>query len=156
METWSHEHIDNLPKNGFMTFDKFTCTKTALGGHFQLTSQTLVFNGQFSFVLTMQNIIFPIFGRLIFCIWDHDKTTWRYGWIVSSPRNMPMLPNEFYHQNNPSFPLHVGISKCLFNFLNLTLNQFSCVLKMQNNIFLTFGRFISLSLNTPKDKWDRG
>ena len=50
--------------------------------------------GQISFVLTMQNIIFPIFGRLIFFIWDHDKTTWRYGWIVSSPSNMTMLPND--------------------------------------------------------------
>ena len=33
-----------LPKNGSMTFDKFTCTKTDLGRHFQLTSQTHVFN----------------------------------------------------------------------------------------------------------------
>ena len=58
--------------------------------------------GQFSFVVTLQNIIFPIFDRLIFWIWDHHKTTWRYGWIFSSPRNMTMLPDEFYHQNNPS------------------------------------------------------
>ena len=36
--------MDNLPKNGSMTFDKFTCTKTALGGHFQLTSQIPSFN----------------------------------------------------------------------------------------------------------------
>ena len=51
--------MDNLPKNGAMKFDKFTCTNTALGRHFQLTSQTPVFNtSQFSFVLTMQNIIF--------------------------------------------------------------------------------------------------
>ena len=104
METWSQEQMDNLRNNGSMTFDKFTCTKTALGGHFQLTSQTPVFNtwSEFSFVLTMQNINFPIFGRLIFFIWDHDKTTWRYGWIVNSPRNISMLPDEFYHQYNPS------------------------------------------------------
>ena len=29
-----------------MTFDEFTCTKTTLGGNFQLTSQTLVLNTQ--------------------------------------------------------------------------------------------------------------
>ena len=49
--------------------------------------------GQFSFVLIMQNIIFPIFGRLIFFIWHHHKTTWRYGWMFNSPRNMTMLPH---------------------------------------------------------------
>ena len=38
METWSQDLMDNLPNNGSMTFDKFTCTNIALGGHFQLTS----------------------------------------------------------------------------------------------------------------------
>ena len=58
--------------------------------------------GQFSFVLTMQNIIFPILADWYFAYETIIKTTSRYGWIVSSPRNMPMLPDEFYHQNNPS------------------------------------------------------
>ena len=103
IETWIQEKMENLPKNGYMTFDKFTCTKTALGGHFQLTSQTLVFNTWSIFFCShYAKYYFPIFGRLIFCIWDHHKTTWRYGWIVSSPRKIPMLPDEFYHQNNPS------------------------------------------------------
>ena len=53
--------------------------------------------GQFSFVLTMQNIIFPIFGKLIYFIWDHHKTTWRFGWIISSPSNMPIHFYWFYH-----------------------------------------------------------
>jgi len=44
MQTQSQEQMEKLPKNGSMAFDKFTCTKTTLGGHFQLTSQTPVFN----------------------------------------------------------------------------------------------------------------
>ena len=96
--------MEKLPKNGSMTLDEFICTKTALGRNFQLTSLKLLFLtlGQFSFVLIMENKIFPIFGRLIFCIWHDHKTTWRYGWIFSSSRNMTILHHEFYHQNNPS------------------------------------------------------
>ena len=74
--------MDNLLKNGSMTFDKFTCTKTTLGEHFQLTSETGLFLtlSQVSFVLTMQNIIFPIFGRLILLV----------GVLVSDLRSIPV------------------------------------------------------------------
>ena len=58
-----------------------------------------------------------------------------------------MLPDEFYHKKTPPY----GHFKIPFQFPESNTYQFSCVLKMKNNNFLTFGRFISLSYNTPQD-----
>ena len=72
--------MDNLPNNGSNTFDKFTCTKIALGRHFQLTTQSLVFN-------TWSIFFCSHYAKLLFFLFLAD---WYFAYetIIRQPKGM--------------------------------------------------------------------
>ena len=72
--------MDKLPKNGSMKIDKFTCTKTSLGRHFQMTSQTHVFN-------TWSIFFCSHYGKILFFLFLAD---WYFAYetIIRQPEGM--------------------------------------------------------------------